>query len=94
MRSRMERFGLICTVLLVALKLSANATNESRRIDIELYDVRTNRTFKYPTVSLRPFASNQPKFAIRDNRCECEELVCTCCLGIRMERLNFDRKCK
>ncbi|XP_041779262.1 uncharacterized protein LOC121597511 [Anopheles merus] len=90
----MSRCGLIVTLLVGVLGVGSHAAlpaNESRRIDVEFYSVRTNRTFKYPTVSLRPFGPNRPKFAIRDNRCECADLTCTCCAGLRMERLEFDR---
>lgn len=27
-------------------------------------------------------------------RCDCEDLKCTCCTGIRIETFNFDRKSK
>lgn len=93
----MSRCGWIAILLVGALGVGSHAAlpaNESRRIDVEFYSVRTNRTFKYPTVSLRPFGPNRPKFAIRDNRCECADLTCTCCAGLRMERLEFDRLCK
>uniref|UniRef100_A0A182PFX2 DUF4773 domain-containing protein n=1 Tax=Anopheles epiroticus TaxID=199890 RepID=A0A182PFX2_9DIPT len=90
----MQRYLLFCAVMIGAIGLSSRVwtvASESRRIDFEFYNVRTNRTFKYPTITLYPIGTNRPKFAIRDNRCECESLTCTCCAGVRMERLDFDR---
>ncbi|XP_053678546.1 uncharacterized protein LOC128728922 [Anopheles nili] len=85
----MKRGGLI---LAVASAIFGCIGNECRRIDVEFYDIRTNITFKYPTISLLPLTPNLPKFVFRDNHCECAELRCSCCMGMRMEQLNFSRK--
>lgn len=34
------------------------------------------------------------RLPFRGGKCKCDELICTCCTGVRIETINFDRSSK
>ncbi|XP_055598442.1 uncharacterized protein LOC129748016 [Uranotaenia lowii] len=89
---------LFCNILLIhvtkAVVVGLGKLRESPKYDISFYDVRTNRTFGYPVVTFGPESSGQEnsvRLDISGNACRCEELVCGCCMGMKIDQLNFNR---
>lgn len=55
------------------------------------YDLETNSTIRkmMPRPWYRP--GWMLRLPFRGGRCKCEDLICSCCTGVRIESINFDR---
>ncbi|XP_055545634.1 uncharacterized protein LOC129730369 [Wyeomyia smithii] len=76
---------------------STSELHESKKFVISLYDLRNNKPFMYPVVTFGNQSIESAEDGTRletpesGNTCYCEELQCGCCMGMRIDQLNFNR---
>ncbi|XP_058448119.1 uncharacterized protein LOC131428298 [Malaya genurostris] len=64
---------------------------DSSKYDISFYDLRTNKTFSYPIVSFGPEDDRTRNEQPVGNTCYCQGLLCGCCMGMKIDQLNFNQ---
>ncbi|XP_053699152.1 uncharacterized protein LOC128746128 [Sabethes cyaneus] len=82
----------------ITVGLPPGVRQESKKFVISLYDLRNNKPFVYPVVTF----GNSSTVVVKDgtrldspegngNTCYCQELLCGCCMGMKIDQLNFNR---